>query len=264
MNILGILGSLLGSSLTGGSQLGSVIGSALGTKLGGGSTKDAIKNALLQGVTGGGGGDFSSMMQQAALQSMLGGGGGGGRDTSGIMALMALQGMGGGSQGNPLAALFGGGMGGGSTTGGQTGGGMNPQMLFSGLGSLALMEALSGGGGEKQFKEQYASRYTGLRYDTPEERDQAEQMYEDKMGYPRYTGPRGYAQGGYIEGPGTGRSDSVPAMIHQNGTPVQEARLSDGEFVMTERAVRGAGNGDRGAGAARMYRMMREFERGAA
>lgn len=68
--------------------------------------------------------------------------------------------------------------------------------------------------------------------------------------------------GGYISGPGTGRSDSVPAKIYQDGRPVQEARLSDGEFVMTERAVRGAGNGDRAAGAARMYRLMREFEKG--
>jgi len=68
--------------------------------------------------------------------------------------------------------------------------------------------------------------------------------------------------GGYIEGPGTGRSDSIPARIYQDGQPVQEARLSDGEFVMTERAVRGAGNGDRAKGAARMYRMMREFEKG--
>jgi len=68
--------------------------------------------------------------------------------------------------------------------------------------------------------------------------------------------------GGYISGPGTGRSDSVPARIYQDGQPVQEARLSDGEFVMTERAVRGAGNGDRAAGAARMYRLMREFEKG--
>jgi hypothetical protein len=68
--------------------------------------------------------------------------------------------------------------------------------------------------------------------------------------------------GGYVEGPGTGRSDSVNAMIYQNGVPVQEARLSDGEFVMTERAVRGAGNGDREEGAAKMYRMMKEFERG--
>lgn len=73
---------------------------------------------------------------------------------------------------------------------------------------------------------------------------------------------RPFARGGYIEGPGTGRSDSIPAMIYQGGKPVQRAALSDGEFVMTERAVRGAGNGDRSLGAARMYRMMREFEKG--
>ena len=72
----------------------------------------------------------------------------------------------------------------------------------------------------------------------------------------------GYAQGGYIQGPGTGKSDSVPATIYQNGMPVQDARLSNGEFVMTENAVRGAGNGDREAGAARMYEMMKRFERG--
>ena len=74
--------------------------------------------------------------------------------------------------------------------------------------------------------------------------------------------PANFAMGGYVEGPGTGTSDSIPAEIYQNGTPVQEARLSDGEFVMTENAVRGAGNGDREAGAARMYEMMRQFERG--
>ena len=71
-----------------------------------------------------------------------------------------------------------------------------------------------------------------------------------------------FAMGGYVEGPGTGTSDSIPSTIYQNGMPVQEARLSDGEFVMTENAVKGAGNGDREAGAARMYRMMQEFERG--
>ena len=75
---------------------------------------------------------------------------------------------------------------------------------------------------------------------------------------------RGYAMGGYIEGPGTGRSDSIPATIYQNGQPVEDARLSDGEFVMTEQAVRGAGNGDRNKGAAKMYAMMRQFERGMA
>ena len=74
--------------------------------------------------------------------------------------------------------------------------------------------------------------------------------------------PAGFAMGGYIEGPGTGTSDSVDAVIMQNGRPVQEALLSDGEFVMTERAVRGAGGGDREKGAAKMYEMMRQFERG--
>jgi hypothetical protein len=74
--------------------------------------------------------------------------------------------------------------------------------------------------------------------------------------------PAGFAVGGMIEGPGTGTSDSIDAVIMQNGQPVQEALLSDGEFVMTERAVRGAGNGDREKGAARMYEMMRQFERG--
>jgi hypothetical protein len=54
--------------------------------------------------------------------------------------------------------------------------------------------------------------------------------------------------GGHISGPGTGTSDSIPAM------------LSDGEFVMTARAVKGAGNGDRKKGAKKMYAMMRQFE----
>ena len=57
---------------------------------------------------------------------------------------------------------------------------------------------------------------------------------------------------GAIYGPGTETSDDIPAM------------LSDGEFVMTARAVRGAGNGSREAGMRRMYDMMRKFEGGAA
>ena len=59
---------------------------------------------------------------------------------------------------------------------------------------------------------------------------------------------RPFYHGGEVEGPGTGTSDSVPA------------RLSDGEFVMTAKAVRGAGGGDRDIGAARMYDMMAELE----
>ena len=53
---------------------------------------------------------------------------------------------------------------------------------------------------------------------------------------------------GRISGPGTETSDDIPAM------------LSDGEFVMTARAVRGAGNGSREAGMRNMYNMMSRFE----
>ena len=60
---------------------------------------------------------------------------------------------------------------------------------------------------------------------------------------------RTFMGGGEVEGPGTGTSDSVPA------------RLSDGEFVLTAKAVRGAGGGDRDLGAARMYDMMSKLER---
>jgi hypothetical protein len=73
----------------------------------------------------------------------------------------------------------------------------------------------------------------------------------------------GVADGGYIgeesrpraqmlvEGPGTERSDDIPAM------------LSDGEFVLNARSVRGAdptGQGNRYLGAQNLYKMMRDFE----
>jgi hypothetical protein len=60
--------------------------------------------------------------------------------------------------------------------------------------------------------------------------------------FPRKTGP--------INGPGTGTSDDIPAM------------LSDGEFVFTARAVRNAGGGSRRKGAARMYKLMKSLEKG--
>jgi hypothetical protein len=57
-------------------------------------------------------------------------------------------------------------------------------------------------------------------------------------------------EGGEIVGPGTATSDSIPAL------------LSDGEFVVTAKAVRNAGAGDRRAGAQRMYDMMKRLEQG--
>lgn len=69
------------------------------------------------------------------------------------------------------------------------------------------------------------------------------------MGLEYPTGIMAAKAGGHINGPGTGTSDSIPA------------RLSDGEFVMTADAVRGAGNGSRMKGARKMYELMHKFER---
>ena len=54
--------------------------------------------------------------------------------------------------------------------------------------------------------------------------------------------------GGASNGPGTGTSDDIPAM------------LSDGEFVVTSNAVKNLGGGDRMLGAQRMYRMMNQLD----
>ena len=80
--------------------------------------------------------------------------------------------------------------------------------------------------------------------------------------YPQYVEPvQSVAHGGemqnfprrtgYVGGAGTETSDSIPAM------------LSDGEFVMNAKAVRGAGGGSRQRGVRKMYDMMRAFEGGA-
>ena len=67
-------------------------------------------------------------------------------------------------------------------------------------------------------------------------------LQKERMTFPR--------RQGYIAGPGTETSDDIPAM------------LSDGEFVMTARAVRGAGDGSRKAGVNKMYDIMKAFEGG--
>ena len=54
--------------------------------------------------------------------------------------------------------------------------------------------------------------------------------------------------GGHSIGPGTGTSDDVPAM------------LSDGEFVVTAKAVENLGGGDRMEGAKKMYSMMNNLD----
>lgn len=82
------------------------------------------------------------------------------------------------------------------------------------------------------------------------------QLYNQQMYFPQpqYMNQGGTAEfprkNGAINGPGTGTSDSIPAM------------LSDGEFVFTAKAVRNAGGGSRRKGAKQMYRLMRSLESG--
>jgi len=78
-----------------------------------------------------------------------------------------------------------------------------------------------------------------------------EEMIEGEMTNPWTSGSfwnRGgiasLENGGDVSGPGTGTSDSI------------NANLSDGEFVMTAKAVENLGNGDRYAGARQMYDLM--------
>jgi hypothetical protein len=61
------------------------------------------------------------------------------------------------------------------------------------------------------------------------------------------------AKGGqYLDGPGDGMSDSIPATIGDK----QPARLADGEFVVPADVVSHLGNGSSKAGAKQLYAMM--------
>ena len=112
--------------------------------------------------------------------------------------------------------------------------------------------------GQVKFTNQgnpYAGLYTGYQLPASQPQVNPYQTVQSGIGsiptqrlakggtaeYPRKTGP--------INGPGTGTSDSIPAM------------LSDGEFVFTAKAVRAMGNGSRRKGAKRMYAMMKQLER---
>ena len=85
------------------------------------------------------------------------------------------------------------------------------------------------------------------------EKERMKQMYED-MTNPYYSYvPKEfkftpYETGGEVSGPGGPKDDKIPAM------------LSDGEFVVTAKAVENLGGGNRYAGAKRMYDMMNSLD----
>ena len=279
MGLGSILGGLAGMFIPGGGAIASAVGSGIGSLvIDKKSPKDAIKNALIAGI---GAKVLGPTLQGSGIgKAITGGIGSMGIGTqAGLAALQSGAAPAALAAGSSAAAAL-------PAAAGQAvtnavaqgiqqdaGSGIlskltsNPMMMYAGLSALGAAENLTSPQGDFGAK-QYYSQHTGKGYDTPEERDEAErawraarrEQYGDDYAESNY----GYAYGGYVEGPGTGRSDSIPADIYQNGEPVQRARLSDGEFVMTERAVRGAGNGDRSAGAAKMYAMMQDLERGRA
>lgn len=240
MSLLSAIGGLVGLAF--GGPMGAALGSGIGTLASGGDIGDALKSGIMgygigsiPGVSGfaakgagalgleGLSGQFAAQQatQKAALAKMAPGLS---KIGTGIQA---------GAGGAPTAN---------ATVGsGLFGGGMMDNLILAGL---------------IQAGEPKPIPLTPLQQ---QQRDTGERD-------PDYRGvaaadTRFMNVGGMISGPGTGKSDSIPAAIYQNGGRVQEARLSDGEFVMTADAVKGAGGGNRAKGAAEMYRMMNRFER---
>ncbi len=243
------LGSLVGM-LTGG-PVGALVGGIGGALLSGKSGEDAFRSGIgsfFQGATMGAPG--------LALNALGGAGGSAGNIGQGIMGAIsdprALQLAAMSSGAPPLAQAM---MMGLAAPQGQDGKDPGPlSRLLEGY----MMDKL-----DRQRRPRFDTLMTDLE----------QEQFRTGERNPNYRGvaapgtpvvnyrPKQMAMGGYIEGPGTGTSDSIPAAIYQNGGRVQEAALSDGEFVMTEAAVKGAGNGNRDLGAARMYQMMDQFER---
>lgn len=258
MSLLSTIGGFLGRAIfTSNPVLGAALGSGIGSLLGGGNTSDALKAAALGGI---GGSALGNTGIGNALSNVLGLGGAQAVDTdqkqSGLMSLF--------NTGDPtknFSNLL--------TVGG---------LGIAGLGALKgppdpleqyqkLQDYLSDQWDSIEVPE--AGYYTdpvSYRYfDTQEELDAFQQRQRDK-------GVPGYAVGGLIEGPGTGTSDDIPAMIYQDGQPVREAALSNGEVVLSLKDLANIGNGDaemagriigdapngtRGAAAAKLYRSMR-------
>ena len=266
-SIAPIVGGIVGT-MTG---VGPGIGSGIATLLAGGDIKDAaLAGVLGQGVgslfgSGQGTGSLFGGMQSAA--------GAAATDEATKRVLADQARMQAGQLGAKNVAAK-------AATEAAKGGIFNTGL---GLGDVSLLATLGGsllGGDEEDDKDSgptqlesrpdyegrpikglFMDQETGIAYDTAEELEEAITSRREQAMMMAGGGIVSLNMGGRIEGPGTGTSDSIKAGIFQNGKKVQEARLSNDEFVMTNKAVKGAGNGDPDVGARRMYAMMDKFER---
>ena len=264
INIGGILGGIAGLMVPGSGFLAPAIGAGLGTLAGGGSSKNAIKYALLGAGVNAGFPALRGSLQDSALGQAL-------RPTLSKLAgssatkkaasETATKGI--FSLKNPLAQ---------AAVLAAVAGKQEQPSNFTGTGSSEGYDG-SSIDRSKFLDNLYASRFDGTRFNTAGERDEYDRNMEDGVGID----PTLYARGGLIEGPGTGTSDDIPAMIYQDGNPVQEAMLSNGEVVLSLKDLRNIGGGDaemagkmigdapngtRGAVAAKLFRNMQEFKNG--
>jgi hypothetical protein len=258
-----LIGSAIGMYF--GGPLGASIGSGIGSLAAGRSAEEALRNAALTGATTyamggkdfGKGFNFSTSGSPFASPQALGPG-----EFADTNAITSIKSADTGSIFSKLipestmgkVALGGGilGLAGGLGEEQQTGGfKMRPDPVGRtrlGTGRIGnKLYNLDDPDERRQYFEDNRKRQGAEDIESKEERDRFIDVVNP--GIDDLRDPFLAAAGGEVTGPGTGISDSVPA------------RLSDGEFVVTAKAVRGAGGGDRDVGAARMYDMMSQLER---
>ena len=202
------------------------------------SQGDAAYNAEVEKVRQASGGSFFGQKTPGAIKGIEdgikgifpGGGGGGGSMFGGNMGAAGL------------AALMG------KITydaAKRRSGGLSetPKVTMDQLGRYQMAQNLGTGGSREDFGLAPAPAALDFAYG-----GEARQYFN--QGGLAMVGELDMREGGESAGPGTGTSDDIPAM------------LSDGEFVMTAKAVRNAGGGSRKVGAKNMYKMMKSLEKG--
>ena len=257
-SLLPVIGGIAGAYFgpAGSAALNTALGSGIGTLVAGGDAKDAIKNAIIGGGATAGLGAMG--VGPGAAQSAAG------KAATEAAAQQAIT-----EEATKQAIASE------AAKSGILGSGISVGDVVVGsslLGMLGVGEEDITDDGPRELESRpdykgtpikgiFRDPVTDISYDTAEELEDAIKKRQQQVTAMALGGIVSLNTGGLIEGPGTGTSDSIKAGIYQNGKKVQEARLSDEEFVMTRKAVAGAGNGDTNLGAKRMYAMMDKFER---
>jgi len=240
----------------GSAALNAALGSGIGTLAAGGDATDAVKNAILAGGSG-------ALLGTAGVS-----GAGAAQSATGAAATQAATQQAAQAAATKAATTE-------AAKQGIFGTGITGGDIFLGSSLLGLLEEpedISDDFDPSNLESRpdyegtpisglFVDPKTGKAYNTLEELEAAVQERQTNNFATGGIAALADSVGGLIEGPGTGTSDSIKAGIYQNGEKVQEARLSDEEFVMTKKAVTGAGNGDTKLGAKRMYALMDKFER---